>query len=296
MFGHIIEDLRFDETHQKIIESFLYYEDVIPSAEMDFPSDVGSRFVSQGTVFYAHRDYNITQEMVDGWVDFLAYALGGTFTAGPYEIGPRGQITRLGLDFFGFHPTHPYHGKALNGNEIFTQFITELTETVTAGKYTQDEKIRAIYDFIIFNFAYLGERDGAVLDGSMRPLPHTIPNWGNLGMCAEDILRFGEGMCNNFADLFAIMLRTIGVETRVIVGYYVNRDGSRISHTWAEVLLNGNAYYFDPQIEASWLKRDRANFITAPLNWCGQPIDSDLVAQRYVVQSTLIPSIPVALP
>lgn len=60
-----------------------------------------------------------------------------------------------------------------------------------------------------------------------------------------------KGVCYDYAILFAIMARYVGLEAYVHTGYYDFEDWSGISgsghHGWTEIVIGEDTYVFDPQ-------------------------------------------------
>ena len=59
-----------------------------------------------------------------------------------------------------------------------------------------------------------------------------------------------EGICYDYGVLFAVMARYLGFEAYVHTGYFVFEEGYCTGsghHGWAEVVLDGEYYIFDPQ-------------------------------------------------
>jgi len=98
---------------------------------------------------------------------------------------------------------------------------------------------------------------------------------------AWELFTTGEGVCDDFAALFAYMARSIGFDARVTGGHYVNLDGSRWVHTWTAIVIDGRWYFFDPQIEASSLKANRHNPGWSARHWWRQPVNAALTQSRY---------------
>jgi len=70
---------------------------------------------------------------------------------------------------------------------------------------------------------------------------------------AESVLINKRGHCVGFSSLTKVFLKTIGVESNLIQGFYLKkRDGKiiPIPHKWLEIeLANGFSYFYDPQYQ-----------------------------------------------
>ncbi len=112
-------------------------------------------------------------------------------------------------------------------NAVFK--ASELTRKLTA----EDEKVKAIYDYIVANIDY----DYKKTD-SLKAI--YVPN-------VEDTFETGKGICYDYSALFASMLRSQGIPAKLVKGYSENVDGY---HAWNEVLINGKWVTIDTTYDA----------------------------------------------
>jgi hypothetical protein len=62
-----------------------------------------------------------------------------------------------------------------------------------------------------------------------------------------DIIRTKNGVCSDFAELFTVLARSIGIPCKTVVGYALDpNDGYLGGHAWNEVEINGFWYGVDP--------------------------------------------------
>jgi len=173
--------------------------------------------------------------------------------------------------------------------QAFHRWLTEFTLDLVSGITSREAQLEYIYDFIIRNFTYWDERDGHVIDGSKRPNLAQIPAMqltlvdfsAHELSFARELLATGQGVCDHFAALFAFMAQIIGYDVRVPGGFYINRDGTRVGHAWTAIEISGEWFFFDPQIEASNLKRNRNNAGWVARQWWMQPVSASLTQSRY---------------
>jgi transglutaminase-like putative cysteine protease len=122
--------------------------------------------------------------------------------------------------------------------------VRQLALDVTQGASSDFDRVTAIEDYLAANYRYLID----------SPVPEA-------GRDAVDHFLFDTdvGFCEQFASATAIMLRTLGVPTRVVVGY---TPGGRNpftgyhevlasdAHSWVEVWFPGFGWYeFDPTFD-----------------------------------------------
>lgn len=119
--------------------------------------------------------------------------------------------------------------------------ITQLTATITARASTQFGKVVAL------NKYFLDPANG------FRYSLKTAPGSSSDAL-VDFLLRGRTGYCEQFASSMAVMLRTIGVPSRVAVGFTPGKevDGARSigtgdAHAWVEAFFTGAGWLtFDP--------------------------------------------------
>jgi transglutaminase/protease-like cytokinesis protein 3 len=104
---------------------------------------------------------------------------------------------------------------------------------LTQGKTTDQEKVKAIHDYIVTNVKY---------DYSLANSVTTdyIPNINNT-------LTSQKGICYDYASLFAAMARSVDVPTKLVMG---NTSYVAQYHAWNEVLLDGKWVTIDTTVDA----------------------------------------------
>ncbi|MGC9125608.1 MAG: transglutaminaseTgpA domain-containing protein, partial [Caldisericaceae bacterium] len=117
----------------------------------------------------------------------------------------------------------------------FSADFINLSKKIVAQKRSDDEKIRAIMQYLDTNCKY-----------SLSP---------NYSSIEEFVMKGGQGYCEHFATALAIMSRVVGIPTRLVSGYVTSelnsRDGYYIvrnsdAHTWVEAYIDGYWVRYDP--------------------------------------------------
>ena len=205
--------------------------------------------------------YRVTMEPTSSNVLFLAKGtleIEGSFRQIAYDSAQ----SYLNLD--GGHPTNAYWAMAnvtpadpmelrAAGSEypprILNRYlqlpkvdprIVELARSVTANSRTPYDKARTIESYLQQNYGYTLE------------LPTTAP----ADPLANFLFERRQGHCEYFASAMAIMLRTLGIPTRVATGFRIGEfndlTGSYIvrardAHAWVEVYFPNQGWTtFDP--------------------------------------------------
>ncbi len=104
--------------------------------------------------------------------------------------------------------------------------VSELAAEVTADATTDFDRLVALKDWFRTSFDYSTE---------VQP--------GHGSNTIENFLQVRDGYCEQFAATFAVMARTLGIPSRVAVGYTPGQLGSdgwysvfgRNAHAWPEV-------------------------------------------------------------
>lgn len=109
---------------------------------------------------------------------------------------------------------------------------------LTAGLNDDAAKITAVYNFVVRTIRYDLYK--------LESLPSTyLPS-------IDDTLRTQSGICYDFASLFAAMLRSVGVPTKLVKGYADGVDGF---HAWNEVYVNGSWQIIDTSVDSQLRER-----------------------------------------
>ncbi|MBQ8796664.1 MAG: transglutaminase domain-containing protein [Oscillospiraceae bacterium] len=119
---------------------------------------------------------------------------------------------------FVFKPETPYLS---NGRDTLWDTQTEeLADEICSGCETDEEKVRAFYDWIVSNFEY---------DHDCYPLFQYFD--------VRKTLRTKQGLCFDFAHLFAAFCRSQGIPCYAVDG--ISRKNNADRHTWNRVYYDG---------------------------------------------------------
>ena len=121
-------------------------------------------------------------------------------------------------------PETPYLS---NGRDTLWDTQTEeLADKICAGCDTDEEKVKAIYEWMIYNFEY---------DYECEPLIQYFN--------VRKTLSTRKGICYDFAHLFASLCRSQNIPCYIVDGD--KRDNAQYHHTWNRVYLNGSWWNID---------------------------------------------------
>ncbi|WP_337103189.1 transglutaminase domain-containing protein [Paenibacillus sp. YIM B09110] len=113
---------------------------------------------------------------------------------------------------------------------------------LTKNSKSDNEKVRAIYDYIINNIKYDYDLAANISTDYLPSIDKTLST-------KKDI-------CYGYSSLFAAMLRSVGVPTKLVMG---DTEYVSVYHAWNEVFLNGKWVIIDTTVDAG-LKKSNKKF------------------------------------
>lgn len=115
--------------------------------------------------------------------------------------------------------------------------VAKLAKELTKDLKTDEEKVKAIYNYIVQNISYDSSKTNGLSDDY-------VPN-------NEDTLRALSGMCYDYASLFGAMLRSLDIPTKLVKGY---KNDLVSYHAWNEVLIDGHWVLIDTTYDSAFVK------------------------------------------
>lgn len=110
--------------------------------------------------------------------------------------------------------------------------IIETAKTITKGKATDEEKSKAIFEWVAKNIAYDTKAYNA---GDIKLYSST------------ETLKSRKAMCNGYSHLVAALHRVVGIKASVVVSE---------EHAWNEVYIKNKTYLVDATWGAGWVDGD----------------------------------------
>ena len=144
-------------------------------------------------------------------------------------------VTMISAYNFVYKPEATY--LANGGATLWDTQTEKLADEICSGCDTDEEKVKSIYEWIIYNFEY---------DYSYQVFIQYFD------ICQT--LRTHKGVCYDFSNLFAALCRSQNIPCYVVDG--TPYDRSTASHTWNRVYYNN-----------SWWDVDVTNDITSTANY-----------------------------
>lgn len=118
------------------------------------------------------------------------------------------------------------------------------SELATPGM-TEFEKAKAAFDYMIENTVF-DEPIGLEL-WRVRADGEEAPTF--VEQRALSPLRFGVGMCEDYAAALALLLQGLGLEAEYVPGLTYSLQGNLVDHAWTMVKVDGVWYHLDSQLE-----------------------------------------------
>lgn len=112
--------------------------------------------------------------------------------------------------------------------------LIELSNSITKDLKTDKEKVEAVYKYIIKNIKYDYNKINTISTDF-------VPD-------VEDTITTGKGICYDYSALFAGILRSQGIHTKLVKGY---KNDMTTYHAWNEVLLDGTWVLIDTTYDAA---------------------------------------------
>lgn len=142
--------------------------------------------------------------------------------------------------------------------------IQEFTDELVAGRTTEAQKYRAIYDWVRKNVKYA--------EGQISNEPY-------------DVFINKKAVCQGYANLLNVMLRTQGIHVINSNGYL--NSGAFMGHAWNYVKYGGKWRLSDPtnSIEYTASETSKYNQQFLPMSADGNIVENDFIGCNYVNES-----------
>jgi hypothetical protein len=119
--------------------------------------------------------------------------------------------------------------KETNFYPINDSFIINIAKEVTKGARTKRKKVDMLIKYV-YNY-----------------IKYSKDDYSQHFISVYDIIRTKNGVCSDFAELFTVLARSIGIPCKTVGGYALDpNDGYLCGHAWNEVEIDGKWYGVDP--------------------------------------------------
>lgn len=186
--------------------------------------------------------------------------------------------------------THPY----------LRELAASIAGELVSPEMSEYEKAKAAFDYMITHVS-MGEPIGSELwrvhGGGDTPVSFVEQR-------ALSPLRFGVGMCEDYAAALTLLLREMGLEARYVPGLTYSAEGHLVDHAWTMVRIDGVWYHLDSQLEDNISRRGSVRYkyflrgdatLAGSHRWGQNLIDSRLLTEeqnREIEGNFLFPAAP----
>ena len=142
-------------------------------------------------------------------------------------------------------PEEEAAASALAMHPYLASLIAPIAEEISAPGMSDYEKAKAAFDYMITHVS-MGEPVGLELwriyGGGEKPIPFVEQR-------AVSPLRFGVGMCEDYAAALTLLLRGMDLSAEYVPGLTFSAEGHLVDHAWTMVAIDGTWYHLDSQLE-----------------------------------------------
>lgn len=143
----------------------------------------------------------------------------------------------------------------INWNENTPAVIK--ARALTKGIKSDAEKVKIIYDYVTQNYKYDYAKANSVTTGYF-PI-------------VDEIFESKTGICYDYAALFAAMLRSVDVPTKLVKGYTTATKTTY--HAWNEVFVDGVWKIVDTTVDAGFIQNGKSvQLFKAPKDFTSEKI------------------------
>lgn len=235
----------------KFVKSYIYSHDIIIPEANKYKRDYNFNYVQRTNNFTPDNKQdilNILYTVLDnGWTEFSFFCEDSYETCtedandlfdGSNEVSnlnnfvsPYNNFSKIRLDINSFGKvtisvTKLYSDEVI---ELLNTKVEEIYNSVTNNNMTEEEKIKAIHDYIVNNTTYDQKRAEGILSGN-DPDPNSYSH------TAFGPLYDGIGICGGYSDAMALFLDKMGIK---------NYKVSTNDHVWNAVYLNNKWLHID---------------------------------------------------
>lgn len=142
--------------------------------------------------------------------------------------------------------------KEKTGYEALDKLVQKIFKKIFKKGYSTYDKIKAIYDYEIKTFVYgnksMTYKQQKKASNSKRRYYATFYD-EDIVYCAYRTLVTKTGVCSDYAAVFTVMTRALGLDTYCVSGDTTKAGGGWTGHTWNNMIVNGRYVVFDAQVE-----------------------------------------------
>ena len=171
---------------------------------------------------------------------------------------------------------------------------------LVSPEMSEYEKTKAAFDYIITHVSMgepIGQQLWRIHGGGDAPIPF-------IEQRALSPLRFGVGMCEDYAAALTLLLREMGLSAEYVPGLTFSAEGHLVDHAWTMVQIDGVWYHLDSQLEDNISRRGSVRYkyflrgdatLSGSHRWGQNLVDARLLTgeqNREIEENFLFPAAP----
>lgn len=134
-----------------------------------------------------------------------------------------------------------------SGDAYLDSLVEEFIQKAVTEDMSRAESLQACYDYMVANYTYGYNYNYSYGSGKKSTA------W------ATAFLRDGYGACNNWSSAFVYIAKALGYDCKLCYGGTASSRGGSVEHYWPVIVVEGNEYVFDPQVEGDMTRRSGVN-------------------------------------
>ncbi|MCI9458187.1 MAG: DUF362 domain-containing protein [Oscillospiraceae bacterium] len=191
-------------------------------------------------------------------------------------------------------------GADTKAHPYLRELAASIAKELVSPEMNEYERAKAAFDYIITHVS-MGEPIGPELwrihGGGDAPIPFVEQR-------ALSPLRFGVGMCEDYAAALTLLLREMGLSAEYVLGLTFSAEGHLVDHAWTMVQIDGVWYHLDSQLEDNISRRGSVRYkyflrgdatLSGSHRWGQNLMDSRLLTgeqNREIEENFLFPAAP----
>lgn len=180
------------------------------------------------------------------------------------------------------------------------QLAASIAGELASSQMSEYERTKAAFDYMITHVS-MGEPIGSELwrvhGGGDTPVSFVEQR-------ALSPLRFGVGMCEDYAAALTLLLRGMGLSSEYVPGLTFSAEGHLVDHAWTMVQIDGVWYHLDSQLEDNISRRGSVRYkyflrgdatLSGSHRWGQNLVDARLLTgeqNREIEENFLFPAAP----
>ncbi|MFJ7726210.1 transglutaminase domain-containing protein [Neobacillus sp. NPDC097160] len=210
------------------------------------PTEFGKYNNANGVILYiqevrAHKNTTIKVPFSNGKINYvypLSYSVGDVIlNLDEYYNGKENDPDKvLGYAQYTLKDSDPYLTPSymVQSND---PSILALAQNITSGKMSDQEKSRAIFEWVAKNIAY----NAPLVNATNPPIYSAVQTFQSRTV-----------LCTGYAHLSAALHRAVGIEAKIAYGE---------NHAWNEIMLNGVWQSEDPTYGSGYINANTNKFV-----------------------------------